>query len=341
MHARPVAKPTAPPLAYNAAMSHTAAHVPVQVALSNANFADPRVMHKHGLLTPEAMGEFAQSAGYDGVEWMPVWPVVGTQRRIARAVNSQALVLTSLCAGFADEHPLEAPEPNGSFQARLLASPAGRLAVVSVQRSPQWMDDLQLKLTNTNPPLDQVRYPVVPAPIRGSAHTAMAGPAHGRMMLQPTDWVARALGANTSMDLALAAKRQGFDQSHPFALDTHHVRRHERGVPAVVSTLRRSLPSIAKQTGEVHLSLARFDLPEGMDTYMMEVEARRVMQGTGTFPNGLEKLLVAPLQLGNVRRIVVEAPAQHLERLTGTHTTADIRRIYAAIADSVRILLAN
>ena len=87
----------------------------IEIVLANANFADPATATRHRLWTPAAIGEFAQEAGYNGVEWSPVWPLVGTQRRITRAVASGSLVLSSLHAGFADRHPLEAPEPNYSL----------------------------------------------------------------------------------------------------------------------------------------------------------------------------------------------------------------------------------
>lgn len=74
-----------------------------KVVFSNANVGDPRYRGLF-LVRARSVGQFAQAAGFQGVEWMPTFDWIATPGRVSEAVAERELALHSLHATFRTTH---------------------------------------------------------------------------------------------------------------------------------------------------------------------------------------------------------------------------------------------
>ena len=300
-----------------------------KVVFSSINFG----MSPHALRSPSWLGDFAKSAGFDGVEYMPMFDRLPghTPQAIGKAVMSRQLELTSLHTSFRETgnsrytNKTEGNPNADRLIERVLASSLGRLIMPEVCESASVMAAIQAAANKTVPVTlyPQARkfydYPQIIA-ARGSEH-----------LFQPTDNVAQQIGA-TSIE-AFDADMRGL-RKYGYVLDTFHWRRtYGAEQPGVISDMAVSVPYLAPHTRAIHLSLNRGDI-KGEGHIPTLDEAKQALQGEYT--GGLRDMLDEVKAHGDVQYAVVELTTGGLAEAMGHSGLHDLRQGYADIAQGFR-----
>lgn len=315
-----------------------------KIIFSNTNI-DSRVGVR---LMPSWIGQFAQDAGFDGVEWRPT---IGTAGLLTAAVHSGALVLNSLHQSPRTNYLTAATNDAASAQpntlgGQIMHSPISRLLQPEMTRSVRSMGEISQKT--------KTQYPGIYFPQRRhyrDKENIMAGDS-SPALFQPTDYAARILLAAypqpaTTQNLVHDAEQRGYGKtdrfgiadSFPFCLDTFLVqRRYGNREAGVVSELNRSLGVLAAKSYAVHVSLNRSELASREP----HVPTRQdlVYALAGRFTGSLGDILDAAKESGNVRYAVIEATTRDVAEVTGHERLRDLKQDYAQLAAHLRDRLA-
>ena len=286
---------------------------------ANANLADSRY-----LLTPPAqMGQFAEEAGFDGVEWHPLFYPA---HLVTRAVRRGDLKINSLHQSFrinAQDGDTDNYESEPTLQAKVVAGPLGRLVMPGVLQSAAFMATVQAETG----PLPAVLYPQSDTEQdRQALQKAQAA----YNIFQPTDHVARLLGAQTAEDLLTESAARGYSG---LCIDTFHTqRRYQREQPGPISDLDAALPILAPHTQALHVSLNRRDIAS--ESHIpTEQDLHDALQGR--FRGATREILDAVSELGSAQFVVLELTAGSLAEVTGHTKRDDIQKDYRQLRDSL------
>jgi hypothetical protein len=300
----------------------------MKIVFSSINVAAGR----HGLKSPEWLGDFAKGAHCDGVEYMPIYDLLPgrTPQAIAKAVRSGALTLNSLHASFRETEAsgsgmTEAAGGGKSIKSKLIASPLGRLILPEVSESTSVMGEIQEELG--------VRLPVTLYPQNSlkQEYTQARAVRGSKRLFQPTDHIARM--TNTSTLMGFSGNLRGV-RGYDYVLDTYHVRRRfGQEEPGLISNTETSVPFMAPHTRALHLSLNRADIPGETHIPTLE-ETKQALRGEYT--GELRDMLDVVKERGAADYMVIEATVGGVAVASGHDRLADIQKDYADIADGFR-----
>lgn len=301
----------------------------MKIIFSSMNVAGSR----HGLKSPEWLGDFAKGARCDGVEYMPIYDLMPGRRPedIAKAVRSGALTLNSLHASFRETEVsgsgMTAAAAGGgeSLVSKIMASRLGRLIVPEVSESAVVLGAIQEEVGR--------RLPVTLYPQRYCAQDeAQIAAAKGKQHLfQPTDHVARLARARTLTGFAAHMRNV---RGYEYVLDTYHVRRRYGNEEAgLISDTKLSVPFMAPHTEAIHLSLNRSDIP-GEPHIPTLTETEQALRGE--YSGELRDMLDAVKEMGRPKFVVIEATLGGVAMASGHTRMDDLQRDYADIADGFR-----
>ena len=295
----------------------------VKIALASTSLtAGTGLLHK-----PEWLGEFAQEAGYDGIEWHPT---VHSPRHVAAAVNSGALTVVSLHASSRTNEVSRGieldPYAQRGWRQRLLDGPLGRLVMPETVASARWMQQLQRGIGTTLP---AVFYPQLHADVD---QQMLASAQARRNLLRPSDHVARLTGAETPDALGAEMRRRGYQG---YCIDTVDVRRRDgTEQTGVVSDLERSLPALAVQARAVRVSLNDQRAVQGEPNIPSQQELRETLQGV--YRGELRSILDAVRAPGRIDYAVVALTTGALAEVTGVRRREDFVAAYRDIGSGLR-----
>ncbi len=301
----------------------------IKVVFSSINIAGS----PHALRSPQWLGEFAQGAHCDSVEYMPVFDKLTghTPRAVGHAVVAGLLNINSLHASFreraesAGTNQPSKPDHQPGLAERVLSGRMGRIILPEVFESAAVMAQIQQRMGKQVP---AVLYPQAQF---ACDRAQIADAAASRHMFQPTDHVAKLVGATNlgKFDHTMRTVR-----GYEYVLDTYHVRRtYGEASRGIVSDTYHSVPYMAASTTALHLSLGRTDIP-GESHIPTEAEARAALHGE--YSGELRDMLDVVKAWGSVGYAVIEATSGSLTELTGHAGIKDAQLAYADIADGFR-----
>lgn len=304
-------------------MSEQLTKVP-KVVFANANLG----LSPYTFKPTEWLGEYVREADFDGVE---VHPLFHCAKEVGQAALAGTIDINSLHQSFrATGHERNTNrfvnEGKASLVDMALATPAGRLLLPNMRASARYMQTVQSILGHSVP---GVFYPQEDAQrdslILETSETELK-------LFQPTDHVARLIGASSLVELRSLTSGRGYDG---YCLDTFHGQRHYgREKAGIVSDLDRSLPNIAKNTRAMHISLNRADFAvteSHIPTREDLVDALK-----GRFNGRLLEMLSTVKELGSVEYVAVELTLDGLKDVTGHSKIDDLQKDYQMIGSTVK-----
>ncbi|HTE22540.1 MAG TPA: hypothetical protein VK674_05875 [Candidatus Limnocylindria bacterium] len=312
----------------------------LEVVFSNQNILDTDPRTNLGNLfryTPGRLGEFAAAAGFDGVQWMPIFDMVPGHGigAIKRAVDARELVVNSWHQGWRhtprsrrqDRVPGEVSN-RGSWAARVAINTPGVGRVVfgpTVMGSARAIGKAQEELACSGT-RDAVFYPHA-NPQLDNKQIAAAQP--DKALIQPHDKEARRVGASTlgEFDHKMRIVR-GYNG---YALDTGWVHHPSTIGPQVISNIEASVPYLAPYSPEVHLSVGRLD--QGRSEASM-TELRGALNGN--YAGDIGYMLGVVKEAGKVKRVVVETPLSSVARAIGDTSERGLQIAYQDIGNGIR-----
>ncbi len=301
---------------------------------ASANIADPR--SKLWVYRPGAVGDFAQKAGYDGVELTPAFDYIASPRAIARAVKAGRLALNSVHASFRttkrsnDTHKFEVNQKR-SLVERLISTPLGRLIMPEVVNSSRFMARVRRHLKRDD--LPAVMYPLKD-PELDERSLKLAGP--GKRLVQATDHVAALFGATTPEEFVDKLKERGYDG---IIMDTAHMHpdRYAGSLPRVVSDLDRSLPVLLPHVVGVHAAFGRSDVATDTSSQLrLDTERDLVFALAGQYQGPTGQILEAARQAPGLEYVAVEVPSGSIAPMPGMEYRDSINESYTLIANGLR-----
>jgi hypothetical protein len=304
-----------------------------RIIFANANIADP-MFGPLRLFRPASVGEFAARRGYDGVEWTPIFDLTcASPRAIVRAARNQQLNLNSLHAA-ARSHVWSRNNPSEQrrgLQDVAMTLPIGRLVMPRVTNSSKFIQKVR---TGLNTPAPAVLYPQQNQRLDARA-IRLAG--DGPILMQPTDDIARIIGARTVEEFVEKTIENG--PWDGFVLDTVHAqRRYGADEPGVISNLGKSLPVLAPYIQAGHFGINRLDVignePDLASTTRQDL--RNALNGRYT--GGTADVLAA-VRESDASYVVVESTAGAMAETLDEHSTRGLAEQYATIAAGLRVYM--
>jgi hypothetical protein len=308
-----------------------------KVVFANANVGDPRFRDLF-MFHPTRVGIFSQSAGFDGVEWTPLFDWLATPGLVAKAVQEKELALNSLHASFrttrrsrgTNKHP-DAPSAD-SGQERIIdaatASPIGRLLMPEVVASSRFMRSVKRRV-GARP---SVLYPQPDVRLDRRA-LANAGP--GPKLVQVTDHVAAMVGADSPKAFVDIMHGRGYEG---WILDRIHMdlERYDGRYRPVISDLDRSLPVLQAGIYGAHIALNRSDIvpPGSKLAETTRGDLKRALDGEYT---GVAKAIMdAAWEAPNFEYAALETTAAGVSAVTQHRDRETLLGDYRLLAQSIR-----
>ena len=297
---------------------------------ASANIADPRfrtIFH----VRPEAVGRFAKTAGYDGVELHPAFDWLASPEAVARAVEEGKLAVNSLHASFRTTRRSQGTnrtneKPRGLVE-RAIASPLGRALMPEVVDSSAYMRAVQERI-GAKP---CVLYPLPDRDLENQALNVGGG----LRLLQPTDHVAAMIGARTPEEMVEKLLARGYDG---LILDTFHMqpKRYDGGLPQVASDLDRSLPVFQPYVFGAHLSVNRQDTAGGIPD--LQASTARDLDNAldGRYDGETGEILTAAWTSPQFEYVAVETTAGQVAERTGHDEPFMLAMDYRRLSDGLR-----
>jgi len=286
------------------------------VLFSNANLAqtvDVRKSPHHPIISPRAVGKFATKVGCDGVDWQPLYPTVpGSAEAVALAVKKGYIRQLAQHQSF-NEDPYKT-ELVG-LQQHVLASKIGQKMIVPGSReSVGYMADVQRRVGKKMP---AVYYPQQ----RVEDNLRMLKEGEASMSLfQPMAQHLELWDVDSAEGLLEEAARRELET----CFDTHHGQRGGK--------FGLLLAGSASTARAIHLSVARYDMPDPFVDIEQDVEIAR----TGNYTGAIGDTFDAVDELGDLDYVVLEAPIAGLRQATGYTAMRDIVQVYAEVVDGIR-----
>lgn len=302
-----------------------------KIVFSNLNFLDNPATR---LWTPAQVGEFAQAAGYDGVEYAPVWDKVPGRgiRSLKRAVTAHQIEVVGTHAGFRTSRAsrdtnIDPHTYRPSLRDRCINGPLGRIIMPSVVGSAKVIDRIQAEL--------DIRVPVVLYPQRTDAadKKQLDELSDGRpKIFQYTSHVARLVGARSIEEFDETMTGRGWDG---YVLDTFHARRQygtEGGL--MTGDILASVAYFAGKTKAVHLSVNRTDIPNEPH---IPTEADMFSAFDGTYAGTeMGDMLDVLKDKGDIEYVSVETLSLGIAATSGGSDPESMLRPYEDIATGLR-----
>lgn len=295
-----------------------------KIVFANANLG----LSTYTFKPTEWLGDYVREAGFDGVE---VHPLFHRAKEVGQAALAGAIDINSLHQSFRATGPERntnrfVNEGKTSIVDRTLATPVGRLLLPNMRASADYMQIVQSMMGHSVP---GVFYPQE----EGECDMSILATSETNLRLfQPTDHVARLVGATSLAELQLITEQRGYDG---YCFDTFHgQRRYGRETPGVVSDLDHSLPDIAKDSKAVHISLNRADFAASEPHIPSRNDLIEVL--SGAFTGRLHEILTAVKEQGEVAYVAVELTLDGLKDVTGHTKIGDLQKDYQTIGNSIR-----
>lgn len=298
------------------------------VVFTNANLAQSSM----GLRSPSWIGEFAAGAGFDGVEYHPIYDLNFPAKSIVRAQQTGCLVLNSLHSSFrtnlASNDANQDPEVEKSRIDQLVSSRLGRLLMPEMVQSAKWMKTIQDRLPK--------RVPAIFYPQKSFSRDQLMLAKSGAncKLFQPTDHVARLFEVEIPRNLSMAMHNRGYDG---YCADTFHMRRYygrDKCQRGPVSDMETSLDYLAPQVRALHISLYRQDFAAREPHIPTEQELKAAL--SGAYTGQLKEIIDTCLEQSSVRYAVVELTSKDLACFTGHKDKKSLQQSYADIASGLK-----
>jgi len=292
-----------------------------KVVFANGNVAQSPL----ALASMETLGRFVTDAGFDGVEWHPLFR---SARSVVEAVDSGVLQLNSLHQTFrTNRHSRDTNRFGGNpgLINRLIDSPLGGLMMPEVVASADYIAEIQ---TGINQSLPVVFFPQEQATVdRVTLNKVRAS----LSLFQATDHVARLVYAQDFRQFEdVMLEQRGYDG---FVFDTLHVRRTYGSDPGIVS---RNPFRLLEHTRAVHLSLNRLDFAKSEPHILGKQELDDAL--SGEFTGFHRDVLDAVREQPQVKYVVVELASGALKRQAAERRLT-VQQGYSQIAGNLRNFL--